>query len=70
MDKPTIDVLIDFIRGARHIVAKNKKVEVNCSHKEILMGIEERLLDVKLYEEQREKGYSLIVTERKEAAHG
>jgi len=48
-----IDTLINFIRGARHIVAKNKKVEVNCSHKEILMGIEERLLEVKLYEEQK-----------------
>jgi len=54
MPKPTIDTLIDFIRGARHLVADGKKkVEINHVHGEILMAIEERLLEVKLYEEGR-----------------
>lgn len=58
MDNTTIEKQIDFIRGARHLVAGKREVLITEQHAALLMKIEENLLAVKLYETTKEVSHA------------
>lgn len=67
MCKPTLQQQIEFIRGARHLVANGKRdVVVSEEHGEMLMAIEENLrsLTVLSPEERLEASFETEIVKR------